>query len=107
MKSFAILRLAHGAGRDRANPIDPAHLGQAREILERAHRQFHRLARQPAAGEHIASQPHHLLDAVDDLEVPVTPHVRDHHVDRVRTDVDRGQTHNQSVCRARAIVSIA
>src|SRR5208282_5080404 len=30
-----------------------------------------------------------------------------HHVDRVRTDVDRGQTHNKSVCRARAVVSIA
>ena len=79
-EGVAVLRFAHGAGCDRANPIDPAHLGQAREILERAHRQFHRLARQLAAGEHVASQPHHLLDAVDDLEVAVTPHIRDHHV---------------------------
>ena len=93
-EGFAVLRLTHGAGRDRANPIDPPHLGQVREILERAHRQLHRLARQLAAGERVASQPHHLLDAVDDLEVPVTPYVRDHHVNRVRTDVDRGQTHD-------------
>ena len=39
------------------------------------------------------AQPHHLLDAVDHLEVTLGGDIGNDHVDRIRTDVDRGQPH--------------
>ena len=43
--------------------------------------------------ERAPAEPHHLLDAVDDLDVTFAAHVRHDHMYGVGSDIDRSQPH--------------
>ena len=89
----AVARLAHGARGHDPQAFDVAGARQAAEGGERAGGEMHGFGREMAGGERASSETHHLLHAVDDLDVPVCADVRDHHVERVGPDVDRRQAH--------------
>jgi hypothetical protein len=91
----AVHRLAHRAGRDRADAFHPPGAREPRERLHGLRRELHRLVREPPRAERPPAEPDHLLHPVDDGDAAVGLDVGDHHVDGVRADVDRGQAHGR------------
>ena len=89
----AVGRFAHRAGGDRAHALHPARAGEARERLHRLHGELHRVGIEATGRDGVPAETDHLLHAIDDLDPSVGAQVGDHHVDRVRSDVDRRETH--------------
>src|SRR5262245_47701015 len=89
----AVLRFAHRGRRGAKNAVD---LVAARELdvaRERIHGAADRVRSEPPAGERVAPDLHDLALPVDHLERPERRRLGDHHVDRVRADVDGGDAH--------------
>jgi hypothetical protein len=89
----AVLRFAYRRGRGAEDAVD---LVAARELdvaRQRIDGAADRLRPEPPAGERVAPDLHDFALPVDHLERAERGRLGDHHMDRVRADVDGGDAH--------------
>jgi len=94
-EEVAIAGLANGTGSDRADAIDLADARQVYEMADGANRQVHRFRPQPTGSKRAAAKANGFLYAIDDVEMSTGSDIRDHHVNRIRSNIDRGKTHGR------------
>ena len=81
------------AGRDGDDLVDAVRVGETPELRQHLQRGVRGFGRQRAAVEAAGAKPDHFLLAVDDLERQVGADAHDDHVQRIRADIDGGDTH--------------
>ena len=89
----AVLRFAHGCGRDGTHVRDAVALRELHELADGFQAEAHGFVCQAAVLEDALAQEDHLLLAVDDLERVIAPSADHDHVDRVGPNVDCGELH--------------
>jgi hypothetical protein len=90
----AVLRLAHGACRDRHRFVDAMRFGQTSELRQDLECCMHRFRRERPAIQASGPEADHFFFSVDHLEGEVSAHTHDDHVHRIRPDVDSGEAHH-------------
>jgi hypothetical protein len=93
----AVSRLAGGTRRGRQHLVHAVRFCKAAKLRQRLQRRGHRLCRQRLAVEPAGAEADHDFFAIHDLEREIRPHADDDHVNGVRPDIDRCDTHVESL----------
>src|SRR6185312_10810494 len=92
----AVLGFAHGTGRDGDDTFESLGAGERDQRLEDFQRTAHGLVREPSGCEYAVAQPRHILKTVEYLETGIGENLSQHHMNRVRSDVDDGEFRHKS-----------